>query len=309
MKQLYPALPRSSLVATVLPRATGIQALAQRSGAAGLALQTPGLLPGQGAVSTDHGVGSVSCADVDKRAECPLRQDPRPGWQMATAVEIDPVSGAVLVPGVTWNPTRAPYRLDEVLTHLASANGRPDLVRLTPSSPATGSGANPVGIDNTATVDLSSASEASYVTGLTTAGYTTVVMTAAAGSTLQLNNITLTAGAPAAQNSLVLSSALNGSIAVFGGSTQGTGTTEVATIKSLSVLQSGAADRVSLGLNGTTGTVTEILQSGSGVKTLQLDNFSNDMVTSVKQSGTAAHSATGIVLKAAPHSFFVLGQQ
>lgn len=308
LKQLYPALPRFALVATALPKATGIQALAQPPVAARLALQAPGLLPGQGAVSTDNGVGPARCAGADK-PDCPLPQAPSPDWQMTTAVEVDPVSGDTLVPGVTWNPTRAPYKLDEVLTHLASAATRPRLVWVTPASPWAGFGAYPVGLDSTTTVDLGSANEASYVTGLTPAGYTRVLITAAAGSTLQLNNITLSAGTPAAQNSLVLSSSLNGSIAVFGGSTRGAGFTQVATIKSLSVEQSGAADVVSLGLNGTSGTVTTVLQSGSGVKTLQLDNFSNDTVTSVKQSGNAAQSATGIVLKAAPHSLFVLVQQ
>lgn len=309
LKQLYPELPRPVLVTTALPRAPGIQASAQPPVAARLALQTPGLLPGQGAVSTDNSVGLDSCAGTDKRTECLLPQDPRPDWQTITAVEIDPVSGATMVPGVTWNPTRAPYKLDEVLTHLAGAGTRPRLVWGTPSSPRTGFGANPPGLDSTATVDLTSASEASYVTGLTPVGYTTVLITAAAGSTLQMNNITLSAGTSAAQNSLVLSSAPNGSIAVFGGAMLGSGFTQVATIKSLSVEQSGAADVVSLGLNGTTGTVTTVLQSGSGVKTLELDNFSNDMVTSAKQSGNAAQSATGIVLKAAPHSLFVLVQQ
>lgn len=306
--QLYPALPRSALVATALPKATGIQALVQPSVAARLALQAPALQPGQGTESTDNSIGPASCSGADK-PDCQLPQDPKPDWQTTAAVEIDPVSGAALVPGVTWNPTRAPYKLDEVLTHLASAGTRPRLVWVTPSSPGTGFGADPVGLDSTTTVDLGSANEASYVTGLTPAGYTRVLITAAAGSTLQLNNITLSAGTPAALNSLRLSSALNGSIAVFGGSTQGSGFTQVATIKSLSVEQSGAADVVSLGLNGTTGTVTTVLQSGSGVKTLQLDNFTNDMVTSVKQSGNAAQSATGIVLKAAPHSLFVLVQQ
>lgn len=310
LKQLYPELPRPVLVTTAQPRAPGIQASAQPPVAARLALQTPGLLPGQGAVSTDNSIALASCAGTDKRAECLLPQDPRPDWQTMTAVEIDPVSGATLLPGVTWNPTSvAPYKLDEVLAHLAGAGTRPRLVWGTPSGPRTGFGANPVGLDSTMAVDLTSASEASYVTGLTPAGYTRVLITAAAGGTLQMDNITLSAGTPAAQNSLVLSSAPNGSIAVFGGAMLGSGFTQVATIQSLSVEQSGAADVVSLGLNGTTGTVTTVLQSGSGVKTLELDNFSNDMVTSAKQSGNGAQSATGIVLKAAPHSLFVLVQQ
>jgi hypothetical protein len=323
-------LPRFALIATMLPQALGLKALAQPSIAARLALQAPTLQPGQGAVTTDNSFGPAVCDGADSRAECLLRQDLMPDWRMA--VKIDPVSGAALAPGVTSNPTRTPYNLGEVLTYLASASASPDRVwptfsrtaaSFTASDGVTSSGSSisillsPTSSFNmimggeyySVTVDLTSATEASYVTGLTLSSYNTSVMTTAPGGTLQLNNITLTAGSPALKNSLILSNALNGFISVLGGATDGSGITKVATVSSLSMLQSGAAHVVSLGLNGTTGTVTAVLQSGTGVKTLQFDNYTSDMVMNVSQTGHSSHAATGIVLKAAPDSIFVLRQQ
>jgi len=246
---------------------------------------------------------------------------------VATAVEIDPVSGAALVPGVSLNPTRSHFKLDEVVTYLASTVAKPGGVLPSLASLAAFDGATPDGSYtsiflsptsifnltmngeyNNVTVDLASASEASYVTGLTLSNHNTLLLTAAPGGAMQLNNVTLAAGSPARQSSMVLSSAPNGFISVRGGATDGTGITKVATVKALSVLQNGGPHILLQGLNGTTGTVTTALQSGTALKTLKLDNYTNDMVINARQTGNSSHTATGIVLKAGQSSSFVLRQ-
>jgi hypothetical protein len=329
LKQLYIVLPRAGLVATPLPRAPGIAAVTQPSVAGRLALHTPVLKPGQGPVLAAQGFSATDCSGVDSRTECRLPQAvPADEWQLATALEVDTVNGAAGVPGGTLNLTRSHFKQDEVLTYLASTAAKPGGVGLTSASHTVSGSGTPGGSStsillsptsifnlirdgeyNTVAVDLSSASEASYVSGLTLSGYNTLLLIVAPGGILQLNNLTQAAGSPARQSSMVLSAALNGYISVLGGSTDGTGITKVATVRSLSVLQSGAADVVLLGFNGTTGTFTTVLQSGAGVKTLQLDNYTNDMLMNMSQTGGAAHTATGIVLKAAPGSSFVLAQQ
>lgn len=334
VRQIDAVLPRTVLLATAPQRVLGIAAVTQLPVAGRLTLHTPVLKPGQGPVQPAQGLNLAACADEKSRVECGLLQEWGPDGRVATAADIDPVSGAAQAPGVSWNPPSTRAKLDEVLTDLASAVAKPVGLGLTSTSPKAHVGTtygagntvadgtstsfqlipttvfnmNLLGDYNTVTVDLMSANAASWVTGLTLSSHNTLLLLTAPGGTLQLNNVTLATGSPAQQSRMTLSSALNGFISVLGGATDGTGITKVANVKALSVLQNGGPHIVLQGLNGTVGTVTMLLQSGTPLKTLHLDNETNDMVIHVRQTGNTSHTATGIVLKAGSGSSFVLRQ-
>jgi hypothetical protein len=69
-------------------------------------LQSQVVRPGQGPAAVPETSTSASCAGMKGSAECLLESSTAPDWRLKTGVEIDPVSGAPLVPGVTLNPTR-----------------------------------------------------------------------------------------------------------------------------------------------------------------------------------------------------------
>lgn len=69
------------------------------------ALQSPGVRPGAGAAGQPQADTSASCADDNASAECMLPGQAATDWKKQTGLELDPVSGAPLIPGVTLNPT------------------------------------------------------------------------------------------------------------------------------------------------------------------------------------------------------------
>ena len=69
------------------------------------ALQSPGVRPGKGAAGLPQADTSASCADDNASAECMLPGQAATDWKKQTGLELDPISGAPLIPGVTLNPT------------------------------------------------------------------------------------------------------------------------------------------------------------------------------------------------------------
>lgn len=69
------------------------------------ALQTPGVRPGVGTAGQSQADTSASCAGDNASAECMLPGQAATDWKKQTGLELDPVSGAPLIPGVTLNPT------------------------------------------------------------------------------------------------------------------------------------------------------------------------------------------------------------
>lgn len=69
------------------------------------ALKSPGVRQGVGAAGLPQADTSARCADGDASAECMLPGQAATDWKKQTGVELDPISGAPLIPGVTLNPT------------------------------------------------------------------------------------------------------------------------------------------------------------------------------------------------------------
>ena len=69
------------------------------------ALQSPGVRPGVGTAGQPQADASASCAGDHASAECMLPGQATTDWKKQTGLELDPVSGAPLIPGVTLNPT------------------------------------------------------------------------------------------------------------------------------------------------------------------------------------------------------------
>jgi hypothetical protein len=242
----------------------------------------------------------------------------------------------LLIPGVTLNPRRSARSLDEMASYLASLSREMIMSRSSPTADSAnahsdGSGGpgdsptgtqgttikvNPgtvvtiesIGTNNVISVDLLRASAASYISDLTLNGYGTALFTAAPGSTVQLSNVTLAGGTGSQTNSLVLRTAPNGTIALLGGSSTGTGSMR-AMVKDVFIVQTGGPHMVKMGLNGTSGTTLGVAQSTTAPSVLTLDIHGNNLSVSVSQSGSEGHVASGIMLKAALGSSLSLSQR
>lgn len=65
----------------------------------------PGMRLGAGASGLPQADTSASCQGDNASAECMLPGQATTDWRKQTGIELDPISGAPLIPGVTLNPT------------------------------------------------------------------------------------------------------------------------------------------------------------------------------------------------------------
>ena len=68
------------------------------------ALQSPEVELGLGTIAPPLADTSAKCEGDTGNAQCVLPGQSKTDWKTHTGVELDPISGAPLIPGVTLNP-------------------------------------------------------------------------------------------------------------------------------------------------------------------------------------------------------------
>lgn len=97
-----PAQPPASPSQLQTPRQPAIRSPASQS------LQSERVQPGAAPKAAKPLSTSASCENAGSGAECLLPGQASADWRKNTGVEIDPVTGAMLIPGVTLNPPPRP---------------------------------------------------------------------------------------------------------------------------------------------------------------------------------------------------------
>lgn len=136
-----------------------------------------------------------------------------------------------------------------------------------------------------------------------------------AGGIMKVANLSVNSG-----GNLNLFAATGSEVAVYGGASSlntrgaadGRTDTTTGTVDRMHMWQDsniGAGSSAIIGLNGSTGSTWDVNQMESGVKTFQMDNYTNNASVNVMQAGAVSQTATGIAFTAAPGSTFTLTQR